>query len=778
MITVIRYSKRNRNSERSAGNQNKDSTTKHMSAKNTGTTDDISVGGRSYQSFGGYSAQSTMSAKEVRASLRHYIRNERDTDLIKWRTLDESVKSEDRLRDQFVFRQSREDAKTLPVSIQKFIGTLKRAVRKIMRDKGGTPFSIVRALFMYWASSTDGTLTANDLKNVMNSLGVRMTDAERAEVVEYYSSTTQKAAPTVSRSVEAQMSYMELLQDITRGEPTNIQEIGPNYFDCDDVELRYEEVGDKYSVKPPVVQEFIEATRNYIMMAMRTEGGTPHYHVRFLFQFFDHDLSNGLNSKELQNASRKKMKLAMTETQAQQIVTFYDRKSEGQMHYDVFLKDVTEGELSRPLLSFKELTAHEREETLRKLADNKFIPRPFKANANRVLEEFKLSIKQALTKKIGKQGGRFASWILGAFREYDKGLSNKVGSWEIIRDIANRLGVAINRPTALTLICSYDKNNTGEMHYLDFIKDMDMEDPHFMAHTGAQIRSGDVVGPNLFSSALAQAADTVELGNTKGTIVESKDTPTARCPVDVTRVVSRFAKAASIYAKKSALAITARDLLFGTCLRYDTHRLGHLSVEQVQQVADELRVPLAAGDLSKLVCWFDSKGTGRLLDYRSLCLQLFGSDDAISRPLSLPKLSSKKAGSALYKMTLSYDMNPCASAATDDDSASVLSVANKGNYSVIVRGSGGEKSVNEVIESVKTKSRRLEAKRGLVLREREEIMNKLAAVEASKKKLLADLATRRAAEAAAKHREDSAVLLQNMAAAAELRKKERELGRR
>jgi len=746
-----------------------------MSTKHN--TDEISVGGRSCQSFGGYSAQSTMSAKEVRASLRDYIRNERDTDLIKWRTLDESVKSEDRLRDQFVYRRSREDAKTLPLSIQKFIGTLKRAIRKIMRDKGGTPFSIVRALFMYWASSTDGTLSTSDLKNVMNSLGVRMTDAERAEVVEYYSAMTQKAAPTGS-SVEAQMSYAELLQDITRGEPTNIQEVGPNYFESDDVELRYEEVGDKYAVKPPVVQEFIEATRNYIMMAMRTEGGTPHYHVRFLFQFFDHDLSNGLNAKELQNAARKKMKLAMTESQAEQIVTFYDRKSEGQMHYDVFLKDVTEGELSRPLLSFKELTAQEREDTLKKLAGNKFIPRPFKAHANRVLEEFKLSIKQALTKKIGVQGGRFASWILGAFREYDKGLSNKVGRWEVIRDISSRLGVTINRPTALTLICSYDKNNSGEMHYLDFIKDMELEDPHFMAHTGAQIRAGDVVGPNLFTVALGQAADTVELGNTtKGTIVESKDTPTARCPVDIARIISRFAKAANIYATKSGLAVTARDVLFGTCLRYDTNRLGHLSEEQVQQVADELRVPLAAGDLSKLVCWFDSKGTGRFLDYRSFMLQVFGSDDAISRPLSLPKLS-KKAGSALYKMTLSYDMNPCASAATDDDTASIVSVANKGNYSVVVRGSSGDKSVSEVIESVKTKSRRLEAKRGLVLREREEIMNRLAAVEASKKKLLADLASRRAGEAAAKHREDSAALLQNMAAAAELRKKERFLGRR
>jgi len=760
-----------------------------------GGSDDISIGGQSFNT-----ANSTMSAKEVRQSVREYIRNERDTVLIKWRTLGESVKSEDRTRDQFLVRRSREDAKNLPVNIQKFIGTLKRAVRKTMREKGGTPFSIVRALFMYWTSSTDGTLTPNDLKNVMNSLGVKMSDAERAEVVEYYSATTHKkvqstttagSSDAANSASEPTMSYDELLQDITRGEPTNIQEVGLNYFDSNDVELRYEEVADQYAIKPPVVQEFIDATRNYIMLEMRTQGGTPYYHVRYLFQFFDHDLSNGLDAKELQNAARKKMKLAMTQTQAEQIVRFYDRKGEGQMHYDIFLKDVTEGELSRPLLSFKELTLQEREEAQSKLSKNVFMPRPFKPAATRVLEEFKVSLKKSLTKKIGATGGRFESWILGAFREYDKSLTNRVGSWEVVRDIAHKLGVTIGKSTALTLICSYDKNFSGEMHYLDFIKDMDAEDPHFLAHTGPQIRLKDTVpgqtspsappppppplphppaATSFFAAAPAAHSSVLSLLASPLTA----DSPTARCPPEILKIIARFSKAANIYAQKSGQAISARDLVYGTCLRFDTQRVGHLTTDQVQQVADELRVPTAGDDVRLIVGWFDSKGTGRLLDYKALCRQMFGSDDALSRALTLPKLS-KKAGSALYKATLTYEMNPAADFA-DEDATSMTSAAQgpSGAYSVTMRGSTIDKSVSEVIESVKDKSRRLEAKRGMVLREREDIEVKLLAVEASKKKLLQDLSARRAKEAAAKHKDVSAAVLQNMAAAAAARKEQRE----
>ena len=92
-------------------------------------------------------------ALEKRAEVKDYIRNERDTILMKWRCLEENVATMDRQSETFKARLERQSSKRIPLNIQKFINTLKRKVRKTIQAKGGTPFGIVRALFLYWGTS-------------------------------------------------------------------------------------------------------------------------------------------------------------------------------------------------------------------------------------------------------------------------------------------------------------------------------------------------------------------------------------------------------------------------------------------------------------------------------------------------------------------------------------------------------------------------------------------------------------------------------------------------
>jgi hypothetical protein len=286
------------------------------------------------------------------------------------------------------------------------------------------------------------------------------------------------------------------------------------------------------------------------------------------------------------------------------------------------------------------------------------------------------------------------------------------------------------------------------MHYLDFIKDMDSEDPHFLAHTAPQ--NG---------------------GRGATAVVPAGDSATARCPPQIAKIVARFKRASDLYALKSGHTIPPRDLLHGTFLRFDSGREGQLVASQVAAVAEELGVPMLPDELKVLMEWFDARGSsGRMLDYASFTRQVFGGDDVLTRQLTLPKLS-KKAGSALHKATLTYDMNP--SLIGGDEETSIVS---QGAFSVITRAPkpvGGDGKVSEVIENNKQKQLRLQAKRALVLREREEISAKLAAVDAVKKKLLADHANRRAREAAAKHEEDSRTFVANMALQQQLRKEQR-----
>ncbi len=116
--------------------------------------------------------------QEVRAEIRSYIRNERDTILKKWLALKESIRSEDNRRSQFLDKKLKQDTKSLPMNILKFIGTLKKSVRHTMRYKGGTPYSIIRSLFLYWDADKSGRISADELVQCMQSLGVKVSSEE------------------------------------------------------------------------------------------------------------------------------------------------------------------------------------------------------------------------------------------------------------------------------------------------------------------------------------------------------------------------------------------------------------------------------------------------------------------------------------------------------------------------------------------------------------------------------------------------------------------------
>lgn len=231
------------------------------------------------------------SKKDKIDKIRHYIHNERDSITLKWRSLEESLESEDRRRTQFVRRRIKEDSMVLPLIIRKFIGSLRKSVRTTMRVKGGTPYSIIHHLFIYWDSKKTGNLSSKDLENAMNSLGIRVTESERQAIVAHYD----------SGHGTNEMSYVQLLDDLQRGEPSVIEFVEKE----EDVGLRFEEMADDFTEMPSIVSHFLEAFRNYISLKMTNAGGTPAEHVRAVFEYFDTDLTNGLSLDQLLRATKQ-----------------------------------------------------------------------------------------------------------------------------------------------------------------------------------------------------------------------------------------------------------------------------------------------------------------------------------------------------------------------------------------------------------------------------------------------------------------------------------------
>jgi Ca2+-binding EF-hand superfamily protein len=118
---------------------------------------------------------------------------------------------------------------------------------------GGTPYSIVRSLFIYWDAAKTGTINSDELMQCMKSFGVKVTLAECDEIVSFYRS------PKLKKFDSPEMDYHELLQDLQRGEPSVIAFVTEKEDEeRDKSEIRFEEESDTYKEMPVVVKKFLE----------------------------------------------------------------------------------------------------------------------------------------------------------------------------------------------------------------------------------------------------------------------------------------------------------------------------------------------------------------------------------------------------------------------------------------------------------------------------------------------------------------------------------------
>lgn len=312
------------------------------------------------------------------------------------------------------------------------------------------------------------------------------------------------------------------------------------------------------------------------------------------------------------------MKLVMTRDQAREVVKFYDRKRTGQMNYDAFLVEITAG--TKPMLDFTEITLADRQSAMKSLSANPLMPKPFQPKPNRVLEDLKLRLRGSVEGKVGAKGGRLESWVSDAFHSYDKAFSLHLSSWRDVQGVMAKLSIPIEKETALMLMRAYDVRGDGMMNYSLFIKDLVAEDSHFLKQVE--------VSP-----------------------VKLNPSVSARTPGHVAKTIQMFKNSCNVYARKSGGTLKARDLLYGTCLRFDSDKCGRIPPFAVMNVAKELNVPLNQDQVNAFVDWFDSNAT-HALDYNLLTKQLYG-HDVMNATLQLPKLS-KLAGKVDFHDTVRY----------------------------------------------------------------------------------------------------------------------------
>ena len=196
------------------------------------------------------SEEAKVKCQEKRESIRKYIREERDTILKRWMALEEAVANEDHNREKFYRDRTYQATRQVPSTIRKFLGSLRKSVRNTMKYKGGTAYSIVRNMFLYWDSEKCGMLKASDLHKCMKSLGVLINEAESKDVTDFYAS--RKAG---------YLDYRVLLDDLMRDEPTLLEVVESSRETDADRENRFASEEDKYMKKPQLI---VNSPRRYL----------------------------------------------------------------------------------------------------------------------------------------------------------------------------------------------------------------------------------------------------------------------------------------------------------------------------------------------------------------------------------------------------------------------------------------------------------------------------------------------------------------------------------
>lgn len=621
--------------------------------------------------------------KELRLSICKLIREEQNTLVKKQMVLKEAIKSEDKRRLEFIERKTKVETRSLPVNIMKLIGSLKKAVRYKIRYIGGTPFSIIRDLFIYWDADKSGEMSAKELKSCMTSLGVIISYEQCDEVVQYYNDGIPNS----------EMKYKELLNDIQLGEPSLFSYVTEEEErELGGVDLHFEQFKEVFKEKPKIVQRFVEAVREWVQKLLRDVGGTPQEHIRFIFQFYDFDYSHGLYADELVIACKRSMKLKITDAQAESIVKYYDRKNIGQIHLESFEKDVCAH--VKPVLTFTDLTPRGIAAHKKSLKSNPFIPRKYQATDNKILEKFKLNVQVALVNKINKLGGSIPSWVRDAFIFWDPGYTRKISSVESLKGACKRIGVAISDTEAMTIMKCYDRFNTGEMHYDFLSEDLTKEAPNFLM---------------------------------EGKLADDKITPTGRTPPNVISCIEKFKKACRKTAELSNNALNEQDFLHGTFVRFDKNKSGLLNSACFKMASKELKANISDTDLIDTIKWFDSTGSTSL-DYNEFVIQAYGNDIS-TKKIQIPRLKNTKSMTRLalaknettYGATIKAPTYQQTYTNTDDD----FGVSN------------AIKSKNlRVIESEATKLARMKKTRYKVIHDKKLLQKKIQDIDQQTKQIL------------------------------------------
>ncbi|CAM9876571.1 unnamed protein product [Ectocarpus sp. 12 AP-2014] len=461
-------------------------------------------------------------------------------------------------------------------------------------------------------------ISKEHLVGALSQLGVSVTRMELEEIMNHYS--TQDASRV--DNFRCQIPHADLLRDAAAGAPS-LFESGQSITErlMGSARSQGNLLGKSRSAKDesPMIRAFRTKLQQVIDKRVKYAGGSPSRILKNLFLNWDTERIGALDTKQLRGALRT-LNMRLSATQAKELTRFYAKNGDPAAGCDCMQlvddvcgydqgpfvhqlpkeqTDKTGGrDGSAPVVASDGNPGNNTGEgSDRSHASLHFTARPHEKPSNRVVDRFKVRLRDALEQTIKKKGGVSHAIIREAFLDWDADASGKLDPRELVGAL-KRMGVHASEDEANAVVEHYDLDGTGEMSYELLCKEIKTMSHPMLSY----IEEVDVLnGLDRTVREPAVVKNAVE-----------------RIRVGVTAAARRAAGSAS-----TSLLMSPRDLLEGTILRLDHQDSGLVGVDELRQVWRELKICLRTSETKAVVAWLD-RSTTKKLHTSDLCDAVFG----------------------------------------------------------------------------------------------------------------------------------------------------------
>jgi Ca2+-binding EF-hand superfamily protein len=220
-----------------------------------------------------------------------------------------------------------------------FLKKLRKKLWDTMRQKGEYERILIRRAFLNWDKDASGKTNRQELQGAMLELGLHMNASEADRIIKFYDNDST-----------GEMNYKDLVEDVSAGVPSFIEHPeseGKSTIDQPD-DSDHQIGGRMFTARATarsdnaLVERFKLRIRRVLEDTMRKIGGTIESILRDAFLFWDADNSGELNAQELKGAINR-VGLRISDSEANQIVKYYDRSGSMEIKYHELVNDVAAG---------------------------------------------------------------------------------------------------------------------------------------------------------------------------------------------------------------------------------------------------------------------------------------------------------------------------------------------------------------------------------------------------------------------------------------------------